>query len=135
MLTIRRITKKDEPSVLGLIKELDLAYPTQKLDNFWVVEENREIIGLADLKEFDDFWLLSSVGVDKKHQHRGVASLLLKELIKDLKKDVYLYTITPEFFSRLGFQIVPRPSDLPAREIFNCAECRPQHCVCMVKRP
>jgi N-acetylglutamate synthase-like GNAT family acetyltransferase len=135
MLKIRKAEKKDVAAIRGLIEQLDLAYPGQTFDNFWVAEENGKVVGIADLKESADIYFLSSVGTDAQHQRQGFASEFLKELLKGLKKDVYLYTIIPGFFSRLGFKAVTRPSILPVREIFNCSECQPEKCVCMVKKP
>ena len=135
MLLVRKAEIKDVAAIQALIRQLDLAYPSQTLDNFWVAEENEDVIGIADLKESADFYFLSSVGVEEKHQHKGIASTFLKELLKGLKKDIYLFTIIPDFFSQLGFKIVAQPANLPNRELFNCSECEPGKCVTMVKKP
>ena len=136
MLNIRRAGPKDEPAILDLVKLLDLAYPAQSFKNFRVAEANDEIVGLADLEEFADFFFLSSVGVAEKSQKQGIATALLKKILTGLKKDVYLYTTLPDFFRRFGFNIVSTwPPYLPPKETFSCRECTPETCVCMVKKP
>jgi N-acetylglutamate synthase-like GNAT family acetyltransferase len=135
MIKIRKSQAKDRTSILEIIKQHDLAYPTQTLDNFWVAEEKGQVIGIADLWEFRDFFFLSSVGVAANHQHQRVATKLLDTLLGDLRKDVYLFTVTPDFFARFGFQITAEPpKGLPPRTIFSCSECTPDLCVCL-RRP
>lgn len=134
MLKIRKAQVTDRPAIAEIIKQLDLAYPSQTGDNFWVAENSGEIFGIAELREFSGFFFLSSVGVAEKHQHLGIAADLLESLLAGLKKDVYLYTTIPDFFSRFGFQIVAdQPQDLPPREKFSCRECTPEACVCMAR--
>jgi len=133
-MTIRAAQKKDFDAIRGIIMELDLAYPSQSLDSFLVLEDKDHIIGIANLEEFDNFYFLSSVGVVEGFQRRGLASSFIKDLIKSLKKDVYLYTVIPGFFEKLGFKAIdPRP-DLPSKTTFSCKECTPDTCVTMVKQ-
>jgi len=132
-MTIRGAQKKDFDAIRTIIMELDLAYPSQSLDSFLVLEDKDRIIGIANLEEFDGFYFLSSVGVVEGFQRRGLASSFIRDLLKGLKKDVYLYTVIPGFFERLGFTAVARRSDLPLKMTFSCKECTPDTCVTMVK--
>lgn len=132
MLAIRKAQATDRPAIAGIIKQLDLAYPAQTFNNFWVAEDCGKIFGVVELREFSGFFFLSSLGVEEKHQHLGIAADLLASMLAGLKKDVYLYTTIPDFFSRFGFQIIAdQPKGLPPREKFSCRECTPETCVCM----
>ena len=136
MVTIRRSQANDHAAILEIIKEHELSYPTQTLDNFWVAEEQGRVVGIASLWEFRNFFFLSSVGVAASRQHRGVATKLLETLLSGLRKDVYLFTVTPEFFSRFNFHAVPEPpKGIPHRTIFACAACTPEACVTMRRKP
>lgn len=135
MILRRASSKSDLSAVKGIIKELDLAYPSLAYNDFWVAEDQQTIIAIAKLEDLGAFSFLSSVGVRGKVQHRGVASALLNGLLTAVKKDVYLYTIIPEFFKKFGFRpAAVHPPNLPAREVFSCHECEPEKCSCLVRK-
>jgi N-acetylglutamate synthase-like GNAT family acetyltransferase len=132
MLKIRRAQAKDREPVLEIIKQHDLSYPTQTLDHFWVAEEKGQVVAIADLWEFRGFFFLSSVGVAAGRQHRGIATKLLNKLLSGIRKDTFLFTVTPDFFSRFGFKVTADPpKGIPPRTIFACGNCTPETCVCM----
>jgi N-acetylglutamate synthase-like GNAT family acetyltransferase len=136
MIKIRRSQANDHATILEIIKEQELSYPTQTLDHFWVAEEKGRVIGIADLWEFRNFLFLSSVGVLASRQRRGVATKLLNTMLSGLGKDVFLFTVTPDFFGKFGFRIVTEPpKGLPHRTIFSCATCTPEACVTMRRKP
>ncbi len=132
MIRVRQARDADKNTIREIIEQLDLAYPTQTLDHFWVAEENKQVAGIADLWEFRNFYFLSSLGVAENRQHQGIATKLLNKLLAGRRKDVYLFTVRPGFFARFGFQAVSEPpKGLPPRTIFACGRCRPELCVCM----
>ena|SRR3989344_728771 len=135
MIAVRPAAKSDRGAILKIIEESGLYYPKQRLSGFWLAEENERVIGIIRLEKHRDFYFLSSLGVAKDRRDQGIATTLLKKVLNEAKEPVYLYTIIPDFFSRLGFKVVPRPSFLPVREIFNCGECQPEKCVCMIYSP
>jgi len=114
---------------------MDLYYPSQSLEYFWVAEKEDEIIGVARLEEYKNCYFLSSLGVLEAHRKKRIASSLLSEITKGLKKNVYLYTIIPEFFEKFGFEAATPLPGLPSKEILECENCFPDRCTCMVKFP
>jgi len=134
MLKIRRSGKSDQNTILDLLREIDLHFASQSLENFWVAEKHGRIIGVVQFEEFANFYFLSSLGVVENERKNRVAAALLQEILRDARKDVYLYTIIPDFFTRFGFKIVPAPDFLPAKKPF-CMECYPDKCVTMVRNP
>lgn len=133
LLKIRPAQKKEHKEILSILKILDLYYPSQSLENFWVVEKDRKIVAVVQLNEYKDFFFLNSLGVIKNQRRKGIASSLLKEILKNIEKKVYLYTIQPEFFKKFGFKITPPPPNLPSKDAFECEYCTPEKCVCMLK--
>jgi N-acetylglutamate synthase-like GNAT family acetyltransferase len=134
MFTLRPAEEKEKAKIVAIIKTLDLSYPSQSLNGFWIAEEDGKIAGIACLEKFKDFFLLNSVGTAESFRNRGVASKLVKKLTDGLKKDVYLYTVIPGFFKKLGFEPINAPDFLPARKTFFCKECTPEACTCMALR-
>ncbi|OGC32566.1 hypothetical protein A2311_04450 [candidate division WOR-1 bacterium RIFOXYB2_FULL_48_7] len=133
MKLIRPATRQDEPVILRILKELDLYYQSQRIEDFFLLEEAGQVVGLAQLKEFPKYYFLSSLGIIPSHQHRGLAAFILQELFLIAKKDIYIYTVIPEFFERFGFQSIPQTSGLPSKKSYECADCYPDKCVTMVR--
>ena len=105
MLKIRPAGKNDQKAILKILKDLDLFYPTLVLKGFWVAEKNGRIIGTLQLADHSDFIFLGSLAVVKEEEGKGVARALLEKALKSQRKNIYLYTIIPEFFKKFGFQI------------------------------
>ncbi len=133
MLKIRMARASDEEAISRLLEELELMRQSLSMSGFWVAEEEGEIAGIAHVEEAGDAVFLSSVGVKKDRQRHGIASLLLKEIFAASGRDVYLYTVIPDFFRRLGFSEVSEPQGLPDRGLFGCDACEPGRCVCMMR--
>jgi N-acetylglutamate synthase-like GNAT family acetyltransferase len=134
MLKFRPAVKEDGKEIIAIIKALDLSYPNQSLDGFWVAEEDGKIMGISCLEKFEDFYFLSAVGVPEKYRLHGIASKLVNKLVRAAKHDVYLYTVIPGYFKKLGFKPIDAPDFLPARQTFSCKKCTPEACTCMVRR-
>jgi len=133
MLNIRKAQEKDTEKILEILNSLDLYHPSRIPEDFWVGEKNGEIAGVSCLADYKEFYFLSSVGVVEGQRHNGTARALLEKILGGAKKDVYLYTIIPEFFRIFGFEIVDAPKNLPSRNSLGCDECHASNCVCMVK--
>lgn len=133
-MKIRKTRPEDRSRIGDILNELDLAYEALSFDDVWLVEEKGKVLSVAELCDHGDSFLLSAVGTVRSSQGKGIASRLLKMILKDLDKPVYLYTLIPEFFARLGFVPIGASDRPPSREIYNCATCDPSRCVCMVRR-
>ena len=133
MITIRKARDADKPQVIRILKDTDIYYSALKFEDFWVAEEEGEILGCAQLEEYPAFYYLGSLGVAVEHEGKGIARMLLNPLLKRLKKDTYIYTIIPEFFKKFDFVVAPPLPDLPSKDRYECADCHPERCVTMVR--
>jgi len=132
VLTIRLATEKDDEQILKILKELDLFFPTLELKGFWVAAEDQQIIGVVQLEEHPDFVYLGSLAVIPEQRKKNVATTMLKQSLKNISKDIYLYTIIPKFFEKFGFQATSSPpTTLPSKLRYECEYCHPDKCVCM----
>jgi N-acetylglutamate synthase-like GNAT family acetyltransferase len=134
MLKAHKAAAKDSKQILNILKALDLYYPGLSLNDFWVTEKGGENAAVAQLQEYAAFLFLSAVGVTEKHQKQGVAREFLNQLLKNAKKDIYLYTIIPNFFEKVGFEVCVPRSDLPPKNAYECEQCEPKKCVCMIRK-
>jgi len=132
---IRKAEPRDYAAIQALMAALELSYPAMDLGCFWVAESGDEVVGAAELKEFQTCSLLSCVGVREDLQGLDLGRALVGEVVRQARHDVYLYTLIPGFFRKVGFAEAGQiPPDLPPRFIYGCQNCNPRLCVCMVRR-
>ncbi|MFA5887051.1 MAG: GNAT family N-acetyltransferase [Patescibacteria group bacterium] len=134
MINIRLFTPKDLPAIKKVLAEADLSYPNIEYRDFWVAEQDNQIVGVLQLENKINYSFLSSLGVFTQNQNQGIASKMLQNLMDNASKDVYLYTIIPRFFEKHGFKIALPPPFIPPRSRFDCMNCEREKCVCMVKK-
>jgi N-acetylglutamate synthase-like GNAT family acetyltransferase len=133
MHNVRKAHEGDESAIRAILDELDLAYPGMALRDFWIMEAEAGIVAVGRMEMIDDKLFLSSLGVRESHRNRGLAKKLFETMIEGDNRDVYIYTVIPEYFEKLGFVISDQPDSLPEREQFGCERCEPERCVCMVR--
>lgn len=134
MIRIRLARSEDQALITELERKLDLEVPSLESSETWLLEERGELVGLAKMADLGPAYFLSSVGIVPEKRGVGLARRLLQTVLEGRDKDIYLYTIIPEFFFRFGFEATNPPVFLPLRNIFSCHRCEPERCLCLVKR-
>ncbi|MFC1755561.1 GNAT family N-acetyltransferase [Thermoproteota archaeon] len=134
-VTFRKSKSKDSPYITQLLKDLDFYKPGLDYSLFWIAEADKKIVGILELEEYANFKFLSYVGVQPTWRKKGIAKSLIKYVANSCDKPVYLYTVIPEFYLKLGFRVIPPIADLPAKDPMECSQCEPNKCVCMVVEP
>jgi N-acetylglutamate synthase-like GNAT family acetyltransferase len=133
-MSLRPAQSGDYPRILQLLSALELDYPQRDLHCFWVYAGDARIVAIAELKEFPGFLLLSCVGVDESLQGSGIGKAFVAEILSRLQAPVFLYTLVPGFFRKVGFEEAREvPAALPPRSYYGCHNCIQQGCTCMVK--
>lgn len=134
MLVFKRAKEKDKDLLMKLLtEEFDFYYDGMPLQDFYLIAQDKETVGTIQLEEQPDYCFLTSLGVKKAYRKQGIASFVMREILKGRKKSIYLETLIPDFFKQFGFKIVPCPSFLPPKDPIRCEDCFPDRCVCMVK--
>jgi amino-acid N-acetyltransferase len=94
------------------------------LDSFLVIRDRGIVVAAGVVERHGDDGLLRSVVVEPGSQGLGLGKQIASALIASENRDLYLLTETAEsFFSRRGFQLIPRneaPPALRASEEFRC---------------
>ena len=132
-MRIRKSRKADLPQIISLAKKYELDYTGMVSDDFWVAAEGPKILGIVGLKEHPDCVELCALGVDEARRKRGLGRELVLALLKKAKGDIYLATIIPFFFEKLGFH---QASLIPASMVKKsdwCKGCRKDLCTVMIK--
>ncbi|MCX5710304.1 MAG: N-acetyltransferase [Candidatus Omnitrophica bacterium] len=110
---------------LMLARSLNELY--ENLRDFWVVEENKKIIGCAAMHiSWEDLAEVKSLAVAKNKQGKGIGKELVLACLKEGKelgaKKVFALTYKPEFFKKFGFKKVKHTS-LPHKIWIECIRC------------
>ncbi|MBU0951482.1 MAG: N-acetyltransferase [Elusimicrobia bacterium] len=135
-MTIRKARVQDAPSMHKLInsyadKKLMLSKALSEiydhLSDFFVVEENKKIVGCCGLHvTWEDLAEIRSLAVDTKTKGKGYGVKLMKTCHKEAKKlgvkNVFALTLIPEFFKKLGYHEVSRDK-LPHKVWTDCIKC------------
>ncbi|MGQ9671806.1 MAG: GNAT family N-acetyltransferase [Candidatus Aminicenantales bacterium] len=130
---VRQAKKSDWPRIAALASQHNLDYEGMAADQFWVAVEGKRIVGICGLRQHADCQELCSLGVEESFQHKGLGSQLVRRLIEETPGDIYLATIIPEFFKRLGFkEAVSIPSSMIKKADW-CLGCRRDRCTILMR--
>jgi amino-acid N-acetyltransferase len=104
---------REEVITLLIAQNLPVTDLPPTLDNFLVVLQNDEVIGVAGLEVYGNYGLLRSLAVHPDFRGQGIADQLLQDILAlALSKDIttlYLLTETaPLYFERKGFTSIKR---------------------------
>jgi amino-acid N-acetyltransferase len=111
----------------GTLLPRTLAEICENVRDFVVLEDAGRTIGCGALHLYGMHLAeIRSITVARSAQGRGGGQLLVKALLGEAKKHrvscICLFTRTPEFFRRLGFQLAQR-EDLPDKVRKDCFLC------------
>jgi len=116
----------------GTLLPRNLAEICENVRDFVVLEDGGRIIGCGALHLYGTHLAeVRSITVAPWAQGRGGGGLLVKKLLSEAKKHrvtcICLFTRSPQFFARLGFQVAQR-ADLPDKIYKDCHVCPRFHC-------
>jgi len=133
-MKVRTAGKADFAQIRALAASFNLDYEDMEGDAFWVAAEGQKIVGACGLKKHLDCQELCSLGVAEAFRQKGLGKKLVAALLEASSGDVYLTTIIPDYFEKLGFRRADRvPPSLVKPEDW-CGECPRDRCRVLVKR-
>ena len=124
----------------GTLLPRTLAEICENVRDFIVLEEAGQIVGCGALHLYGPHLAeIRSITVHRTWQKRGGGELLVQSLMSEARKHqvscICLFTRSPQFFSKLGFDVAQR-EDLPDKINKDCSVCPRYHScdeVAMVK--
>jgi N-acetylglutamate synthase-like GNAT family acetyltransferase len=133
-MIIRRAKKSDFPQILGIARKYNLNYQAMEADDYWIAAEGKVILGICGLRKNPDCLELCSLGVEEAYRGRSLGKKLVQRLLHDVRGDIHLATVIPQFFARLGFErTAARPLSMVKTEEW-CAGCTPEFCTVMIRK-
>ena len=114
-------------AVEGILLPRSLNSIYENIRDFWVYEENGEILGVGSLHVFwEDLAEIKSLAVLKEHQHKGIGKKIVEKCIDEARQlgiqRVFALTYVPQFFEKLGFKVVDK-SQFPQKVWTECIHC------------
>lgn len=131
---IDKARTSDLESIRAVLEELELYHPSLEFGDFWVMREDERIVGVTNLRDCGSCAYMSAVGVVVHRRGKGIARSIVRKAIDNLGKDIYIYTVVPNFFMSMGFVPTEPSNGIPPRGAYDCSSCSPEECVCMVLR-
>jgi len=105
-----------------LVKDFWLDNSDMQPEQFQVLSENAKVVAFGRLREHTDATELCTLGVTKDFQKKGFGEKMVKYLQSIAKRDVYLVTVLPGFFKKMGFAIVDQYPAPLQKKIDICAK-------------
>jgi N-acetylglutamate synthase-like GNAT family acetyltransferase len=99
-------SKSDLPAIEKLAKSLDLDCEDLSWDQFWVAKVNEKIAGIGRLRVYPECTEIATVGVLPEEQKKGIGERIVRELISRAPAEVFVTCVIPDFFNKMGFQLV-----------------------------
>ena len=140
-MQIRRATTGDGIQIHALInhyagKELMLPRTLlsvyENIRDFHLAVEGDRVLGCSALHfTWGDMAEIRSLAVDETAGKRGIGRALVEANIAEAKEhglvQVYAFTYVTDFFSKLGFRVVPHES-MPRKVWMDCVNCHKFNC-------
>lgn len=104
--TIEACSEKDFPLVVKFIEQMQLDSNDLRCNQFLTVKRENQLIGFGRLRNYAGCDELCSLGIIEPFRNKGAGTFLASELMKKCTKPLFVVTIIPEFFKRIGFQEV-----------------------------
>ncbi|GIV29966.1 MAG: hypothetical protein KatS3mg028_1032 [Bacteroidia bacterium] len=103
----------DFEKVKQYVREMCLDDREMFASQFLVAKKDEEILGFGRLREYDDSVELCSLGVIERYRGQGIGKKIVLSLIDIFyqkmdfnRKNLYVVTIIPAYFSKFGFRII-----------------------------
>ncbi len=111
----------------GVLLPRSVAELSENVRDFVIAEDDGRMVGCGALHLYGRHLAeIRSIAVDSRSQRRGVGRALVEALLGEARRHsvtcVCLFTRTPGFFGRLGFEIARR-EDLPDKIYKDCVCC------------
>lgn len=102
---IKQCDPEEFELVKKLIHEFELDDRQLKQEEFLTLLKDKQLIGFGRVREYDGYSEMCSTGVIPEARNKGYGSKLLKALEEKATQPVYVVSVIPSFFEKLGFEI------------------------------
>lgn len=101
---IGNISENDWKEIPFLIKKFDLDSTDLQQEQFVICKQGNALCGFGRIRNFAGFDLFSSLAVLPEYRNQSVAQLIISELLRRGRQDVFFVTALPAYFFKYGFE-------------------------------
>ena len=117
---ISEAVPEDYIMIDALAKSMDLDRQNLHAEQFVVVRKGNQILGFGRLLKHDGFCEIATLGVTEPFRKKGIGEVIVRKLSEKTREDIFLVTVIPAYFSKLGFSEVQEFSDVFLKKIEFC---------------
>lgn len=134
-MIVRKPTFRDAAGIQKLIQHYaerqfmlprTLGQVAEHLRDFYIAEEDGQVIGCGALHLWSDLAEIRSVAVAEATWRKGIGTAILKACLQEARdlglKTIFVLTYQPEFFEKLGFHRVSKDK-FPHKIWADCVNC------------
>jgi len=103
MSEFKQPDEKEFEQVKQLVEDFWLDNENMKSEQFRVLTDNEKVIAFGRLKKHSDAIELCTLGVVSDLRGKGYGRAMVKNLLNKASRDIYVVTVIPNFFAKLGF--------------------------------
>lgn len=104
-IIINKASLEDFSIITNYIKLFELDNRELYYNQFVVAKKNQSVIGFGRIRKHNGCDEFCSLGVVEEYRKHGIAKLLIEERIKLATQPIYMCTIIPNYFEKLGFVV------------------------------
>jgi|SRR6185312_10392306 len=112
---------KEFEQIKQLVEELWLDNENMQPGQFRVLSDNGKVIAFGRLRKHSDATEICSVGVATDFQKRGFGKKIVEHLLQQANGEIYLVTVVPDFFAKIGFKKVDKYPDSLKHKVEICS--------------
>jgi N-acetylglutamate synthase-like GNAT family acetyltransferase len=120
IIEISTPSKEHYKEVVRLAKSFDLDREEMKREDFLVALSNDTVLGFGRLRTYSDCVELATIGVVEALRNYGIGTAIVKKLIENGPKEIYVTNVIPSYFKRFGFKRVKEFPDVLMDKINFC---------------
>lgn len=105
-MLISPASESDFSLIMRMAKSFDLDCEDVSWKQFVTAKQDNSIVGFGRLRVYPDCTEIATLGVSPGQRKSGIGSALAKELIRLGPDEIFVSCVIPDFFSKLGFEIV-----------------------------
>jgi len=102
-IIIRQPGDKEFEEVKKYIEDFWLDNETMLKEQFRIILFKNKLVGFGRIRKNKDATELCSLGIIKEMRLKGLGKAMVKGLLSEVKKDVFVVCVIPDFFRKAGF--------------------------------
>ncbi len=133
-IVVRQPNEAEFEDVRSYLKKFVLDSSEATKEQFKVLLYDDKLAAFGRLKQRKDGTELCSIGVVEEYRGKKLGEAIVKDILSTINTDVYLVTVIPNFFKKLGFKETKEyPASLKDKRENFCEYHHPGDCVTVMK--